>query len=117
MATAMAITMTMTATMVMTMTMTMTMVMTMTMTMTIDVVDGMEGVVLDGQCTVARTGLDRLARTRRGRAHVLMAPYQAGCGLVQLEDDHNAPRSRGHSVLTAPGNAPTQRPVCPNNIS
>merc|ERR1712210_324611 len=94
-ATAMAMTMTMTATMVMTMTM------TMTMAMTIDVVGGMEGVVLDGQCTVARTGLDHLARTRRGRAHVLMAPHQAGC-LVHLEDDHNAPRSRGLSVLTAP---------------
>merc|ERR550519_3140774 len=76
-ATAMAITMTMTASMVMTMTM--TMAMTMTMTMTIDVVGGMEGVVLDGQCTVARTGLDHLARIRRGRAHVLMAPHQAGC--------------------------------------
>merc|ERR1719237_1575829 len=102
-ATAMAITMTMTATMVMTMTM--TMAMTMTMTMTIDVVGGMEGVVLDGQCTVARMGLDHLARTRRGRAHVLMAPHQAGCGLVQLEDDHDAPRSRGLSVLTAPARA------------
>merc|ERR1712037_631386 len=113
-ATAMAITMTMTATMVMTMTMTMTMTMamTMTMTMTIDVVGGMEGVVLDGQCTVARTGLDHLARTRRGRAHVLMAPRQPGCGLVHLEDDHDAPRSRGLSVLTAPdlskGSAKTQ---------
>merc|ERR550519_1655327 len=101
-ATAMAITMTMTATMVMTMTMTMTMAMTMTMTMTIDVVGGTEGVVSDDQCTVARTGLDHLARTRRGRAHVLMAPHQAGCCLVHLEDDHDAPRSRGHSVLTAP---------------
>merc|ERR1712210_402816 len=105
-ATAMAMTMTMTATMVM------TMAMTMTMTMAIDVVGGMEGVVLDGQCTVARTGLDHLARIRRGRAHVLMAPNQAGCGLVHLEDDHDAPRSRGHSVLTAPdlskGSAKTQ---------
>merc|ERR1712037_1021957 len=101
----------------MTKTMTMTMAMTMTMTMTIDVVGGMEGVVLDDQCTVARTGLDRLARTRRGRAHVAMAPYQAGCGLVHLEDDHDAPTNRGLSVLTAPGNAPTRRPVCPNNIS
>merc|ERR1719237_107626 len=84
----------------------------MTMTMTIDVVGGMEGVVLDGQCTVARTGLDHLARIRRGRAHVLTAPHQAGCCLVHLEDDHDAPRSRGLSVLTAPdlskGSAKTQ---------
>merc|ERR1719341_3092950 len=102
MATTMVTTMATATATAMTMTMTMTMVMTMTMTMTIDVVGGMEGVVLDGQCTVALTDLDHLARTRRGRAHVLMAPNQPGCGLVQLEDDHDAPRSRGLSVLTAP---------------
>merc|ERR1719339_709996 len=80
--------------------------MTTTMAMTIDVVGGMEGVVLDGRrkisCTAARTGLDHLARKSRGQTHVLMASHRPGCCLVQPEDDHDAPTTRGLSVLMAP---------------
>merc|ERR1711934_1181077 len=89
-------------TMAMTMTMTMRMAMTTTMAMTIDVVGGMEGVVLDGRCMAGRTGLDRLARTSRGQTHVLMASHRPGCCLVQPEDDHIAPTTRGLSALMAP---------------
>jgi len=98
-----AMTTTLTMTLAMTMTMIMTMVMTMTMTIDLDVVDVVEGVVLEGLLMdVAVMGLDHPARTTRGQTPVLMAPHQPGSQFARLEDGHDAPTTRGPHALMAP---------------
>merc|ERR1712212_1198157 len=98
-----AMTTTLTMTLAMTMTMIMTMVMTMTMTIDLDVVDVVEGVVLEGLLMdVAVMGLDHRAWTTRGQTPVLMAPHQPGSQFARLEDGHDTPTTRGPHALTAP---------------
>merc|ERR1719180_722051 len=92
----------MTMTTTMTLTTAMILTTTLTTTMTTAVVDGVVEAVMEDRHVAALMGPDHLVQTTRGQTRVLTAPNQPGSCLARQEEDHDAPTTKGLSVLMVP---------------